>query len=93
MEMITSIISIYFSKAIFSFREIMNKFIEQYENGDNCNLCEMLLRLYCIVFPTTDVFYLEPYLKNMFGEYLGIRTFSMVVEYKLLNIIEELKEV
>ena len=98
MEMITSTVSesIFIcdsSKAMFVFREIVNKFIEQYENGDNCNLCEMLLRLYCIVFPTSEVFYLEPYLKNMFGEYLGIRTFSMVVEYKSLNIIEEFKEV
>ncbi len=53
MEMITSIISIYFSRAIFSFREIVNKFIEQHENGDNCNLCQMLLRLYCFVSRST----------------------------------------
>ncbi len=96
MEIITSSISelIFFldsSKAMIAFREIVNKFIEQHENGDKCNLCQMLLRFYCIIFPSFDVFYLEPYLKIMFGEYLGVRTFSMVVEYKLLNIIEELK--
>ena len=45
----------------------------------------------CIIFPSSDVSYLEPYLNTMFGEYLGVRMLSMVVEYKLLNIIEELK--
>jgi len=79
------------SETVITFREIVNEFIEQYENGDKCDLCEMLLRLYCIIFPSSDVSYLEPSLKIMFGEYLGLRTFSMVVEYKLLNIIEELK--
>ena len=77
-------------EAMIAFREIVNEFIEQYENGDKCNLCLMILRRYCIIFPSFDVFYLEPSLKIMFGEYLGVRTFSMVVEYKLLNIIEDL---
>ena len=96
LERITAIIS----KQIFKFdhsttilraslfREIVNKFIEKYENGDDCNLCEMLLRLYCIASNTTEIFYLEPCLEIVFGEYLGGCTFSMSVEYRLLNIIE-----
>jgi len=63
LERITAMISKQIFKFNYSttilhanfFREIVYKFIEKYENGDDCNLCEMLLRLYCIASNTSEI--------------------------------------
>ena len=73
--------------AIF-LRSIVNQIFGAYNNRDNFDMREMLLRIYCVVTKSTDVIDMASCLKVVVGNNLGRHCFSMPVEYKLLNIIE-----
>ena len=74
--------------AVFVSRHL-RKFINLYENKVDCNVCEMLLMLYCMATETTDVLDMSSSIEDVLGNHLGMHTLSMAVEYRLLDIIKQ----
>jgi len=74
--------------AVFVARQV-RKFIELYENKDDCNICEMLLMLYCMATKTTDVLNMSSSIEDVLGNHLGMHTLSLAVEFRLLDIIKQ----
>lgn len=68
--------------------KILKCFVESYENRDDCDMYEMLLTFYCMLSKEPDILDLKPYFEIVFGNFVGVHTMSMAVEYRLLNIIE-----
>jgi len=69
--------------------KILKRFVESYENRNDCDMYEMLLTFYCMVSREPDIPDLKPYFEIVFGNFVGVNTMTMAVEYRLLNIIKK----
>jgi len=68
--------------------QIIRELIDDYERKDDCNVCELLLALFCMASKSIDVINMKNCLEIVFGSYLGARSLSMAIEYRLLHLIE-----
>lgn len=68
--------------------QIIRELIDDYETKDDCKICELLLSLYCKANKSIDVINMKNCLEVVFGSYLGARSLSIAIEYRLLQIID-----